>query len=411
MILLLKERCFINTNLQDDKFVGLKIEGQDYKVHFPLGFSLSDNEEDIREDILLLFNTLSENTDKIESDNPLDIANVKDESSVLISYLYILKDYFSRGYYKEHVVEYSSSKKGKINWNRTIKNKKPCIQGSDVFYLDFITKKTTVNDNDIITLIHKYCVYRSFFVIGWIFTDFMPEIPDIEFDKEWFAGVISARLSSTFNDRNKALFQNMLKIILSEPDEGINTKDFTFGTNRFEYVWERMIDSVFGIPNKDEYFPSTAWNIAGRGSFENAVLEPDTIMVYGKDVYVLDAKYYKFGWTKHPGDLPESSSINKQITYGEYIDETQKFREIHGEDMKVYNAFLMPFDALKWDVGLKHYIGDAVSRWKSGTKEYEHIKGILLDVKYLMKISGRKNYKEIKEMAELILSSCGSING
>ena len=32
-----------------------------------------------------------------------------------------------------------------------------------------------------------------------------------------------------------------------------------------------------------------------------------------------DAKYYKYGWTQLPKDLPSSSSINKQISYGEYI--------------------------------------------------------------------------------------------
>ena len=51
----------------------------------------------------------------------------------------------------------------------------------------------------------------------------------------------------------------------------------------------------------------------------NAELEPDTTMLHDNKIYVIDAKFYKFGVSGNPGDSPESSSINKQITYGEYI--------------------------------------------------------------------------------------------
>lgn len=46
-------------------------------------------------------------------------------------------------------------------------------------------------------------------------------------------------------------------------------------------------------------------------------------------------------------DLPEPTSINKQIIYGEYVANEENFKKKHGNDMKVYNVFLMPFDSLK----------------------------------------------------------------
>ena len=80
-------------------------------------------------------------------------------------------------------------------------------------------------------------------------------------------------------------------------------------------------------------------------------------------IYVLDAKYYKFGATKSAGDLPGTGSINKQITYGEYIAEQEIFKKVHGNNYQVYNAFLMPY-ATKEDKTIEN-IGLAISNWKS----------------------------------------------
>jgi hypothetical protein len=52
-----------------------------------------------------------------------------------------------------------------------------------------------------------------------------------------------------------------------------------------------------------------------------------------------------------------------------------------------------------------HYIGEAISDWKSsdGTKTYEKIEGILLDVKSLMRERSSSKDK-IMELSNLILS-------
>ena len=109
--------------------------------------------------------------------------------------------------------------------------------------------------------------------------------------------------------------------------------------------------------------------------------------------------------TGNAGDLPESTSINKQITYGEYVANEEKFKKKHGNNMKVYNAFLMPFDSLKSKYPnnsemLK--VGEAVSNWKDNSEEYQKIQGILIDVKTLMNINVRREMKEIEKLAKLI---------
>lgn len=68
---------------------------------------------------------------------------------------------------------------------------------------------------------------------------------------------------------------------------------------------------------------------------------PDTVMLYNGKVYILDAKYYRYGNTHKPEHLPDSSSINKQITYGEYI------QSMGIENDSLFNAFLMPYNSQK----------------------------------------------------------------
>lgn len=374
MSTLLKDRCHINTNRKTDTFVGLEFDGKNYTVSFPLGYAIASEDDDklLREDLLLLFHTLALYSSHTESKSGFKREKDAATETPMYAYIYIIMDFVTRGYYKEGIVEYASSKRGKIHWNRTIKQKKPVIQEADIYYLDFITKKNVINENDLITLIHQYCVYISFIRFGWLFTDYKPPEPQIQFHRQWFSAALQEKLCRTFNDANKMLFANMLKIINNEPDEGMRETSFTFGTNRFEYVWEKMIDA--------------------------------------NNIYVLDAKYYKYGATKNPFDLPESASINKQITYGEYIDAQA---DLKNPDSVIYNAFLMPFDKNHWaeeNAGTLHYAGEAVVLWKDAGegrgKEYEHIQGVLLDVKHLMQIAEKRSETDIRQLAEIIEEHC-----
>ena len=127
------------------------------------------------------------------------------------------------------------------------------------------------------------------------------------------------------------------------------------------------------------------------------------------DVYVLDAKYYKYGATGKLSDLPESTSINKQITYGEFIAEQEKFKKNFGADFYVYNAFLMPYNSKSslWENADNYIcIGEAISDWKHNQKTYEHILGILIDVKHLMNLYCRSDTSEIEQLAQCIKHFC-----
>ncbi|MDD3402399.1 MAG: LlaJI family restriction endonuclease [Hespellia sp.] len=393
----------MNTNWEKDVFVGIKCENNDISINFPLGYDISHDDQELRKDILLLLNTIRTTTARKDSEITEGHKGYNETAFPIQAYIAVIYDFYSRGYYKEREVIYRVAKRGKMDWNRTIKTQKAYIQNNNAYYLDFVTKKNTVNNDEIITLIHEFCVYESFAKIGWLFTSSMPEKPRLKYNEKLFRSVLREKISSTFNDLNKSLFISMLAIV---DDQGSDKSgyNYKYGTYRFEYVWEAMIEKVYGINGKEKYFPKTYWNIAGKEN-PNASLEPDTIMVSNGDVYVLDAKYYKYGATGRTGDLPGSTSINKQITYGEYIAEQNKFKKIYGDDFKVYNAFLMPFNSMgqRWKTEQNVLrVGEAYGDWKQNNKSYEKVQGIVIDIKHLMKISTRQNEDEIIKLAHEI---------
>ena len=350
------DRCKVNTNWDEDIFVGLKCDGDDISIHFPLGFEISHDEKELRSDILLLLDTIKSTTSRKESEYVQGIKSFEQVSFPVQAYLEVIFDFYKRGYYKEIEALYNVAKKGKINWNRTIKTQKVYIQDGNAYYLDFVTKNNSLQNDQMITLIHEYCVYESFDKMGWLFTHSMPRKPRIKFNYRLFKGILVDKIASAFNDKNRMLFRNLLAII-DYTGSGFSNKNFQYGTYRFEYIWESLVDKVYGISGKEEFFPKTYWN------------------------------------------------IDKNVAYGEYIDEQKRFRQKYGDNMKVYNAFLMPFNSQsdKWMTEDKVIrIGQAYGDWKTNLKSYEKVQGIVVDIKYMMKLSTRQNEEEIRVLADKI---------
>ena len=63
----LRDKCKINTNFDTDVFVGVRYIDGDITISFPLGYHLGESEEELRDDIFLLLNTLEKNTDRRDS--------------------------------------------------------------------------------------------------------------------------------------------------------------------------------------------------------------------------------------------------------------------------------------------------------------------------------------------------------
>lgn len=437
-----------------DEFVGIRCRKQSdsetYKTEivFPLGYFESNSiiqelpEESLREHLINLFSVLSD-ADlllNVHEDSSIVIAseNVNETALPMLAYLNVIRNYFDNGYITEREVEFKKKAHGKVNWKRTIKMMRPVVTDDkeNFVYLDLIARKVSYREDNLITLVHKFCVHDALKRLGFLFGIEPTEDPILDFDYELFCSAVNAKLSKTFNDRDLHLLADLAKIIefLAErqTEDGINS-EFYFGVNKFAPVWEAMVDRIFGkLPQgvaKDKFNPHCEWNLSSREpGYENPnyAMRPDTIMWDGGEsrLYILDAKYYKFGMTGSASDLPSSDSICKQIAYAEYVERLvlqKKLPACEGMPANaIYNAFVLPycFDAdnfkLPPDDGFEtrpykmRFIGYCHGNWKNldakpgevDYRPYHRIAGILLDVKSVM-----QNYCAFGD-AQKMLATC-----
>lgn len=406
---LLKSRCHVNTNEEGDRFVGIKADSENAMVYFPIGYQLSDTEHERRRDILHLISILSEFTHK--KDRVLHMKKFEAPQSVdfpVNAYMEVINYYLEqRSYYTEKEPIFKTSERGNTDWAKTIRKQKPLLQANkSPVYLKQTVRDSAPNDRNLITQIHKYCVYESFQKLGWLFTPNLPPKPDFPVNVKRFIVELNDKLGKTHNDKTKRLFISMIAM-LKYIDEETNKRQFYFGTDSFEYVWEKLIDRVFGVEDKDKYFPQATWHLKGKKRSFDA-LRPDTIMINNRKIYVLDAKYYRYGITGNPLHLPEGRSIHKQITYGEYINTNPKFINDDGDHPIVFNSFLMPYnsqDNIFDFTSIFESCGESTGEWKGADNSYEHVQGILIDINYLMYHYTGNHTKKIIALAESIEKS------
>lgn len=408
----LNEYCRNATNREGDTFVGIKSEivGDKYEisVHFPIGYKISENEVDVRDEILDLFSVLQKYNDKQSRVSHITANQIlKTVRFPVQAYLRVIYYYLQHDYYKENEEVYVPGMSGPVNMRQTINKIQSIVQKSGFVFPNLMVRKNNDTDKHLITEINKYCVHESFLKLGWIYKYKLPQPSKVKNPNlKVYKSIIQQKLEKINDDTMKQLFQSMLAII-DFRNSADDPEEFYFGTNNFEYVWERLIDETYGVNNKSYYFPKTSWRL-NFGERHNPTLEPDTIMITNDHICVLDAKYYKYGISEKHSDLPRSTSINKQITYAEYIAENVKFKRERDESKDVLNAFLMPFSKANNKFGTSNNyfsIGEAVAEWKNSTKDYERVQGILLDVKTLIANSTRPNRQEIKNLSKAIEES------
>lgn len=341
-----------------DTFTGIRISNQSIDFFYPETFRLSPIEDmqNFRNDIIAILSSIglakSIETPTKEIESSFD----DDQNFSIISYLWILNDYYRNGIWTNKATRYREGQFGKINWKRTLQQP-PFISNGRIVYPNSIVE-TSVSVNDILSEIHKYCVKSSVDFLGWLYNircDFSVAEISTQKKKE-YSHVLHKELGKTFQDEKRTRLSHMLKII-----DGINTdnqsKEIVYGVSSYHYVFERMIDTVFGNQEDlSEFYPQAYWMLDDVNKQEGASLRPDTVRIEGEKAYIFDSKYYTYG------KLPTTSDIQKQITYAEYL-ETQKGHLYS----PIKNAFILPFnrtkDATKNASSWK-YIGHAKTDWK-----------------------------------------------
>lgn len=403
----LKRCCRVVTNGKDDQFVGIRVDTSGGTVCFPLGFHLSEEESELRKDVRILIQVLSEFSEKQEQlFAPKSFSMTEKVDFPIHAFQTVIEYYFSMGgkYYVEVDPIYKTASGGKQDWGKTIKRQMPLVQRSkegvtSFVYTDFTVRATSVNDSKRITQINRFCVHEAFRYVGWLYVPYTLEECGPHPSIKESLSVLQSKLLEVNDDKKRVLFQSM-KDMLEFLDENTTQRNAYFGTDDFNLVWEKMVDTAFGEKEKSQYFPRTCWYLDYGEEFEKRPLLPDTIMIYKNKYYVLDAKCYKYGKTGDSKHLPNGTSISKQITYGEYLE---KYMGI--EDCVLFNAFVMPYDMEKNPFDLHTVvgtIGEAVGKWRKNLKYYERIQGIVLDTRYLMYHYAGYPEKEKAALAECI---------
>ena len=433
---------------KDKSFVGIRIENDRPKIYFPMGYRASKPSENIcKQDFYQLIAVLNDKS--LQSYFSEEDLKKSQLDFPFYAYLSVLQYYLDFGYFVESETIYKKGFSGKISWPRTIKRIKPQVvkdeEGHDqVVYLNLITRKTSYREDNLITLVHKFCVKEAAQLIGPLYGISEDEVeePELLFDYELFAEVIQDKIAATFNDKHLELFHAMLKMVRylgnkeNRGEDGSENEPL-FGVNTFAPVWEAMVDKIFGkLPQgvaKDKFNPHLRWNDGCRDEKldeseeeivlndpKRSTLRPDTIMVMGEGVYILDSKYYKYGLTKKSAHLPGAESVCKQMAYAEYVE--THWKKILGVDSiatpsaslqndtlpkPIYNAFIMPYcvdaegaSASSATFQMKR-VGYIYGDWKDCKRPYHKIACILLDMKSVMR-NYANNPTAQSELAELI---------
>lgn len=438
----------LKTAQSGSDFVGIKITQSERSVTFPMGYALETSaldsskiKKEERAQILNLIKSIAlcasnKNGERISVLN----GEIKNDFPVK-SMLYIIADFLDRGtYYTEKETLYTKSNGGKISWSRTIKSVKPAASESGIAFLDFIVRKNRIQENHLVTEIHKYCVYKCFEIFGFLYTPSVPEKGlldeyDVSKNRKYYAQVLQEKIDSTYLESNIELFENLLDFINNFDSES-ETKEAAYGTNCFQVVWESLIDSVFGNiaqTEKEKYFyPASRWNFPDRKSRKNAPLRPDTIMIAetssaenplaknGRKCFIIDSKYYSYTMLRKldfeedeseqesvllHGSIPGTDSIQKQITYAQYIDssiksyDSKKREKYRFNPSDIFNVFILPANNIEEKL---QYIGNAASDWHDGSKNYHIIHAVTLDTKFLLENGNRRSRELQNELAEMI---------
>ena len=413
-----------STNEENNAFVGVRIRNDSIEFHYPESYDLSGGEnvstvKDIkafRRDMIDILHTISLAKTRSSSMKKTESGVSSIKNFTLMSYLWIIRDFISNGIYRNTEKIYRYNAKGKINWKKTLSTQ-PIISNGNVIYNDVVVEVN--NDCDtIITEAHRLCVYDSIRNIGWLFgineKAFYVPSPTNNLLKKYI-NAIKIELKKTFDDTKKLKLTHMLKV-LSGIDDSKQVSEIIYGVDKYHYIYERMVDALFGnVVDITRYNPNASWFIMkGRGSYEEkeaSSLRPDTIRIdpypntylfdsATKTAYVLDAKFYRYGTTGNKDDLPETTSIQKQITYATHIKTNIAHQEENIES--IHNAFVLPYNKKKNVFGFTNdleYIGFSKANWV-GQQDDGVVHAFLLDTKHLISSWSQGNCKE--DIDELI---------
>lgn len=383
-----------------DGFVGITFDNEKLTIHYPESYALDSESDSIRQDLYALIRSLrlSKSLEKNTINSTGKYANGCDLP--WDSFRWLIKDYCNNGLIDSTSKIYRWNQAGKINWKRTY-SKPPLLSNKSLVYLDTV-HETKIEVNTDVVMAHRIALKKSIDCLGWLYgidSKFLGKVPYNKINK--YVHAIKTELKHSFNDRRISLLNRILDV-LRNGDAGRRSENFTYGVSSYHYVYERMIDSLFSTVSDNEKFnPYATWHLKYPqiDNIRASSLRPDTIMIIGRVAYIIDSKYYRFGVTANPEDLPDTSSIEKQITYAEHLE------TFFSDDIdRIYNIFIIPYDKYNNRFGLHNdleYVGYSAGGWivtpEGRESTYQHIYTMLIDFRSVLREWGERSNNRWKD--------------
>ena len=289
----------------------------------------------------------------------------------------LLDDYFQNGLYvnTQNIHEFNGD--GEINWNRTINFIHPLWQ-EDPYYLNFWTRRNTIDDKSFIQRIHECllticsCELEEISLLDLLDINgvYLTELSLNDLGtRDYLLSCITNELNLEFNSRKQYVLK-LMAALLKDSFSMIGEDNIDlFGTTSFNLVWETVCAEVFDNkltsplsdlpllstvkipPNMLGIKPRTLKDLIERPkwtSIDDAVafsdtLKPDLISVERNEnvcsFVILDAKYYTMRLESNKVEgQPGVGDVTKQYLYQLAYKE---FIELNGIQ-EVKNCFLMP---------------------------------------------------------------------
>lgn len=392
-------------------FIGVEITGDKVSFHYPWSFDFPSSEEKQLDAAAALLRTIDAYMErKAAEDETSDIEG----GFPFPSCAWIIQDYQRNGMPQRFQKIEKIDGKGKIDWRRTLDQVPLFLEDQESFFYRNIYSRVNNPRDDLILEIYRYCLQRSIDLIGPLFGT----SSDGEAAEELDAGkrllyhyALESELSQTFQDERKIRLTHMRKIVDMKIG-GTEQGSLKWGVDGYWNVFEMLVDDIFSTESTKPYNPKAKWHIDGDPKeYRASVLRPDTIMIVDRDLFILDSKYYTYGQNlenrKGIQGLPGSSSIQKQIAYGQYSESRhqEKF-----SSSNIYNVFILPYkkDAEQsnpTEDGLFRYIGYAYME-SGADKKYHRVQSFLIDLSSLIDRwinKAERNNKTIRNrLAELV---------
>lgn len=206
-------------------------------------------------------------------------------------------------------------------------------------------------------------------------------------NKDFLVSVLNKALSEAFEDRKQQLLINLINVLIgldiSNDRQSINN----YGVKGFHVVWETVIKFLFGNKEVSNFGPVATYNGDHiKGNNKKKPLRLDALLLRNGAFYILDAKYYHFGEDMQWNSAPDTTDVEKQVVYGEYIDFINKNKN------DVYNSFIIPYNKysnkntreFNQDIQFVGYSTVSWKKYKLNVKPYYYVAVILVDCKFAL---------------------------